>query len=75
MSVCLIAGAFFMQKKWKGYWMEVNKEPVTKEDLKKNGYKEQYAIIVVCADAVDQKHVFVICKREFPEHPIKAVRT
>lgn len=55
--------------------MEVNKEPVTKEDLKKNGYKEQYAIIVVCANAVDQKHVFVICKREFPEHPIKAVRT
>ena len=41
MSVCLIAGAFFMQKKQKGYWMEVNKEPVTKEDLKKNGYKEQ----------------------------------
>ena len=66
---------FFYAKKTERVLDGSKQRPVTKEDLKKNGYKEQYAIIVVCADAADQKHVFVICKREFPEHPIKAVRT
>ena len=34
------------------------KNPVTKADLAKNGYREQYGVIIVCNDERHQKKIY-----------------
>lgn len=37
---------------------EKKKSPVTAADLAKNGYREQYGVIVICQGEADQKEVY-----------------
>ena len=55
--------------------MDKNKNPVTSADLAKNGYKEQYGVIVICADEQDQIAVFNRLKKEYQNKKIKVVTT
>jgi hypothetical protein len=37
---------------------ESKRNPVTKADLAKNGYREQYGVIIVCNDEKHQKKIY-----------------
>jgi hypothetical protein len=37
---------------------EKTKSPVTAADLAKNGYREQYGVIIICKDESEQKRLY-----------------
>ena len=49
--------------------------PVTAADLAKNGYKEQYGVILICDNEADQIAVFEQLKKDFPNKKIRVVTT
>lgn len=52
-----------------------SKSPVTAADLAKNGYRQQWGVIVICSSEQDQKEKYETLKKRWPEHKIKVVNT
>ena len=67
---------FFYGKNFneRGY-MEKSKSPVTAADLVKNGYRQQWGVIVICTDEKDQIRKYEDLKKLYPGQKIKVVTT
>ena len=48
---------------------------MTAADLAKNGYKQQWGIIVICHSEADQIEQFQRLKAQYPDRKIKVVTT
>ena len=71
-----IDGAFFMTKNLNiRSYMEKTKSPVTAADLAKNGYRQQWGVIVICKDEKDQIRKYEDLKKQYPGQKIKVVTT
>lgn len=55
--------------------MPQKKSPVTAADLAKNAYKQQFGIIVICADEAQQIEVYKAMREKYPNNKIKVVNT
>ena len=55
--------------------MKKQKSPVTAADLAKNGYKQQWGVIVICSDEQDQIRKYEGLKQKYPDRKIKVVTT
>ena len=55
--------------------MEKKKSPVTVADLAKNGYRQQWGVIVICEDEKDQIRKYEDIKKKYPDRKIKVVTT
>ena len=53
--------------------MEKKKSPVTAADLAKNGYRQQWGVIVICEDEKDQIRIYEDIKKKYPDRKIKVV--
>ena len=51
------------------------KSPVTATDLAKNAYKQQFGVIVICADEAQQIEVYKAMREKYPNNKIKVVNT
>ena len=49
--------------------------PVTPADLAKNGYRQQWGVILICTDEQDQITKYDALKAQFPNNKIKVVTT
>lgn len=49
--------------------------PVTAADLTRNGYKQQWGIIVICHSEADQIEQFQRLRAQYPDRKIKVVTT
>ena len=58
----------------RGY-MGKSKSPVTAADLVKNGYRQQWGVIVICEDEKDQIRKYEDLKKQYPDRKIKVVTT
>ena len=56
-------------------YMEKTKSPVTPADLAKNGYRQQWGVIVICEDEKDQIRKYEDLKKQYPGQKIKVVTT
>lgn len=54
---------------------EEKSSPVTAADPAKNGYKQQWGIIVICRSEADQIEQFQRLKAQYPDRKIKVVTT
>lgn len=54
---------------------EKTESPVTPEDLKKDGYKAQWGVILICDGESDQIALYNALKVRYPERKIKVVTT
>ena len=71
-----IAGAFFMTEIFNERGcMGKTKSPVTAADLAKNGYRQQWGVIVICENEKDQIRVYEDLKKHYPGQKIKVVTT
>ena len=55
--------------------MEKTKSPVTAADLARNGYRQQWGVIVICEDEKDQIRKYEDLKKQYPGQKIKVVTT
>ena len=55
--------------------MEKTKSPVTAADLAKNGYRQQWGVIVICENEKDQIQKYEDLKKQYPDRKIKVVTT
>ena len=55
--------------------MAQSTSPVTVADLAKNAYKQQYGVIVICTDEVQQVAVYEAMKQQYPNNKIRVVTT
>ena len=55
--------------------MKKTKSPVTPADLAKNGYRQQWGIIVICSGEEDQIRKYNELKKQYPNNKIKVVTT
>lgn len=55
--------------------MEKQKSPVTAADLAKNGYKQQWGVIVICSDEQDQICKYEELRKKYVNNKIKVVTT
>ena len=55
--------------------MQKTKSPVTAADLAKNGYRQQWGVIVICADEADQIAKYGELRAKYPTSKIKVVTT
>ena len=55
--------------------MKKTKSPVTPADLAKNGYRQQWGVIVICKDENDQIRKYEDLKKLYPGQKIKVVTT
>ena len=55
--------------------MEKTKSPVTAADLAKNGYRQQWGVIVICENEKDQIQKYEDLKKKYPDRKIKVVTT
>ena len=49
--------------------------PATAADLAKNGYRQQWGVIVICRDEKEQIRVYDELKKKYPDNKIKVVTT
>ena len=55
--------------------MEKSKSPVTAADLAKNGYRQQWGVIIICTDEKDQIRKYEDLKKQYPGRKIRVVTT
>jgi len=55
--------------------MGKTKSPVTAADLARNGYRQQWGVIVICEDEKDQIRKYENLKKQYPDRKIKVVTT
>lgn len=55
--------------------MTQNPSPVTADDLAKNGYRQQWGLIVICTNEEEQIQKYDQLKSLFPGNRIKVVTT
>lgn len=55
--------------------MGKTKSPVTAADLARNGYRQQWGVIVICEDEKDQIRKYEDLKKLYPGQKIKVVTT
>lgn len=55
--------------------MTQNASPVTAADLARDGYKQQWGIIVICSGEEDQIKKYNELKKRYPDNRIKVVTT
>jgi len=55
--------------------MQKIKSPVSAADLAKNGYRQQWGVIVICADEADQIAKYNALRAKYPNSKIKVVTT
>ena len=67
---------FFLSKNFNpGDYMGKTKSPVTAADLAKNGYRQQWGVIVICENENDQIRKYEDLKKQYPDRKIKVVTT
>ena len=66
---------FFTSNQLKGSSMTKFASPVTAADLAKNGYRQQWGLIVICTNEEEQIQKYDRLKSLFPENRIKVVTT
>jgi hypothetical protein len=55
--------------------MKMGKSPATAADLAKNGYKQQWGVIVICRGEAEQIRIYDELKKNYPDNKIKVVTT
>ena len=55
--------------------MGKTKSPVTAADLARNGYRQQWGVIVICKDEKEQIRKYEDLKKQYPGQKIKVVTT
>jgi len=55
--------------------MEKKQSPVTAADLAKNGYRQQWGVIVICSDEKDQIRKYEELRAKYADNKIKVVTT
>ena len=71
-----IPGSFFVRKNQKKKRKQLmGKSPATAADLAKNGYRQQWGVIVICRDEKEQIRVYDELKKKYPDNKIKVVTT